>query len=191
MSIFHCFKGSVEVEVHVTLHNMLIVTRCYRKVSALLLLLTASVKEDDRGGQSPTYASLLHQSTKWHRAVNTHCFYESAFSTLCFVLSAMDGKIRQCVCIKFCVKLSKSTTRTLEILRNAFGEHSLSQTVVFEWHSHPWARRHRWDQLWCLPGDLKRKFEHAPHCHKVCSPTLDKWSKAAACKRVPWAMRES
>jgi hypothetical protein len=32
----------------------------------------------------------------------------------------------------FCVKLGKSTTGTLEILREAFGEHSLSWTAVFE-----------------------------------------------------------
>jgi hypothetical protein len=32
--------------------------------------------------------------------------------------------------------------------------------------------------------DLNRKFEHAPHCHDVCSPTRDKRSKAAAHKRV-------
>jgi hypothetical protein len=51
------------------------------------------------------------------------------------VLSAMDGKIEQPVCIKFCMKLCKSATKTLEILREAFGEHSLSQTAVFEWHS--------------------------------------------------------
>jgi hypothetical protein len=47
----------------------------------------------------------------------------------------MDGKIEQCVCIKFCVKLCKSATETLEMLHEAFGKHSLSQTVVFEWHS--------------------------------------------------------
>jgi hypothetical protein len=45
--------------------------------------------------------------------------------------------------------------------------------------NNPWAHRHHWDQLWSLPGDLKNKFEHAPHCHKVCSLTLGKWSKAA------------
>jgi hypothetical protein len=45
------------------------------------------------------------------------------------------AKWQQCVCIKFCVKLSKSVTKTLEMLREAFGEHSLSQTAVFEWHS--------------------------------------------------------
>jgi hypothetical protein len=44
----------------------------------------------------------------------------------------MDGKIEQHVCIKFCVKLGKSTTETLAILREAFGEHSLSWTAVFE-----------------------------------------------------------
>jgi hypothetical protein len=48
----------------------------------------------------------------------------------------MDDKIEQHVCIKFCVKVGKSATETLEILREALGEHSLSQTAVFEWHSH-------------------------------------------------------
>jgi hypothetical protein len=47
----------------------------------------------------------------------------------------MDGKIEQCVCIKFCMKLGKSATETLEILCEAFGEHSLSRTEVSEWHS--------------------------------------------------------
>jgi hypothetical protein len=44
----------------------------------------------------------------------------------------MDDKIEQCACIKFCLKRSKSATKTLEMLREAFGEHSLSQPVVFE-----------------------------------------------------------
>jgi hypothetical protein len=48
----------------------------------------------------------------------------------------MDSKIKQHVCIKSCVKLSKSDTETIEMLHEAFGEHSLSWTVVFEWHSH-------------------------------------------------------
>jgi hypothetical protein len=30
--------------------------------------------------------------------------------------------------------------------------------------NNPWGCRHRWGQLWSLPGDLNRKFEHAPHC---------------------------
>jgi hypothetical protein len=47
----------------------------------------------------------------------------------------MDGKIKQHACIKFCVKLGKPATETLEMLREAFREHSLSQTAVFEWHS--------------------------------------------------------
>jgi hypothetical protein len=33
------------------------------------------------------------------------------------------------------MKLDKSTTKTLEMLHEAFGEHSLSRTVVSEWHS--------------------------------------------------------
>jgi hypothetical protein len=47
----------------------------------------------------------------------------------------MDGKIKQCVCIKFCVKLGKSATETPEMLHEAFGKHSLSQTADFERHS--------------------------------------------------------
>jgi hypothetical protein len=97
-------------------------------------VVTASAKEDKRGGQGHTSASLFHQSDMWHRTMSTHCFYTSAFSTSCFILSTKDGKIKQHVCIKFCVKLDKSAIETLEILRKAFEEHSLSRTVVFEWH---------------------------------------------------------
>jgi hypothetical protein len=35
----------------------------------------------------------------------------------------MDGKIEQHACIKFSVKHGKSTTETLEMLHEAFGEH--------------------------------------------------------------------
>jgi hypothetical protein len=64
-----------------------------------------------------------------------HYFYMSVFSTSCFVLSAMDGKVEQRVCIRFCMKLNKSTTKILEMLQEAFRERSLSRTTVFEWHS--------------------------------------------------------
>jgi hypothetical protein len=33
------------------------------------------------------------------------------------------------------VKLGKSATEPLKILHEVFGEHSLSRTAVFEWHS--------------------------------------------------------
>jgi hypothetical protein len=39
------------------------------------------------------------------------------------------AKIEQHVCIKFCVKLSKSTIETPEMLHEAFGEHSLSRQL--------------------------------------------------------------
>jgi hypothetical protein len=62
----------------------------------------------------------------------------SAFSALCLILSAMDGKIEQRVCIKFCVKLCKFGIETPEMLCEALEEHSLSWTAVFEWHFHGW-----------------------------------------------------
>jgi hypothetical protein len=51
-----------------------------------------------------------------------------------FFLSALDGKIKQRVCVIFCVKIGKSST--LETPFEAFGEHSLSLTGVFQWLSH-------------------------------------------------------
>jgi hypothetical protein len=47
----------------------------------------------------------------------------------------MDGKIEEHVCINFCVKLVKSTTKSLEMLCGASGERYLSRTAVFECHS--------------------------------------------------------
>jgi hypothetical protein len=58
----------------------------------------------------------------------------SAFLASCFILSVIDGKIGQCVCIKFCVKLGKSIIETLEMLYKAFGKLSVSWAEVFEWH---------------------------------------------------------
>jgi hypothetical protein len=48
----------------------------------------------------------------------------------------MDGKIEQCVCIKFCMKLGKSATETSEMIRVAFGKQCLCQTTVSECHLH-------------------------------------------------------
>jgi hypothetical protein len=66
--------------------------------------------------------------------VNKHCFYTSDFSTSYFPLAAIEGKIEQRVCIKFCVKLGKFATKTLEMLSEDFLEYSLSRAAVSEWH---------------------------------------------------------
>jgi hypothetical protein len=42
----------------------------------------------------------------------------------------MGGKIEQHVWIKYCVKLGKPATETLQMLHEAFGEHPLSWTGV-------------------------------------------------------------
>jgi hypothetical protein len=44
----------------------------------------------------------------------------------------MDGRIQKHVCIKFCMKIGKSSTEMFEIFCEAFGEHSLSWTDVFQ-----------------------------------------------------------
>jgi hypothetical protein len=81
--------------------------------SQTVIIATGWAKEDQRGDHGYTFTSLLHQPALWRRAVNTHYFYNSAFSTLCFILSAKDGKIEQYVCIKFRVKFGKYANETL------------------------------------------------------------------------------
>jgi hypothetical protein len=74
--------------------------------------------EDEMEGQGHTSESLLRQSAMWHRTLNMHCFYMSAFSTSCYVLPVTDGKIKECtsIYIKFSVQHGKSTAKTLEML---------------------------------------------------------------------------
>lgn len=40
----------------------------------------------------------------------------------------------QRVCIKFCVKLDKSATETIQLLQQAYGDSSLKKSQVFNWH---------------------------------------------------------
>jgi hypothetical protein len=78
-----------------------------------------------------TYCISLHVTPCCEHALFLHeCFIDFVFPVGC-----EDRKIEQHICIKFCVKHGKSDTETLEMLHEAFGEHSLSRTGVFEWHS--------------------------------------------------------
>ncbi|GFG30570.1 hypothetical protein Cfor_10488 [Coptotermes formosanus] len=46
----------------------------------------------------------------------------------------LDKKIEQRINIKFLVKLKKTATETVYLLREAYGEDALSKSRVFEWH---------------------------------------------------------
>jgi hypothetical protein len=52
------------------------------------------------------------------------------------VFDPASTRVKQRIYIKFCVKLGKSTAKTLETLCEACREHSLSRTAVFHWHSY-------------------------------------------------------
>ncbi|WP_316399518.1 leucine zipper domain-containing protein [Bradyrhizobium sp. 33ap4] len=47
----------------------------------------------------------------------------------------MDIKHEQRANVKFCVKLEKSATETFEMIRQAYGDESVSRTTCFEWHA--------------------------------------------------------
>lgn len=45
----------------------------------------------------------------------------------------MDAIEEQRVCVKFCFKLKKSLSESVEFLQQAFRDDALSQTTYFEW----------------------------------------------------------
>ena len=51
------------------------------------------------------------------------------------VTFAMQENVEQRYTIKFCVKLDKSATETFASLIEAYGDATLSRTVVFKWHT--------------------------------------------------------
>ena len=60
------------------------------------------------------------------------CLFMVMFSNpITFV---MHENIEQRYAIKFCVKLNKSATETFASLPEAYGDATLSRTVVFKWH---------------------------------------------------------
>jgi len=45
-----------------------------------------------------------------------------------------DKRLEQRINIKFCVKLGKSASETLQLLKEAYGAAAMKKTSVFEWH---------------------------------------------------------
>jgi hypothetical protein len=45
-----------------------------------------------------------------------------------------DRLLDQCIDIKFCAKLGKSTSETVQILTEAYGADAMKELSVFEWH---------------------------------------------------------
>jgi hypothetical protein len=104
----------------------------------------------------------------------------------------MDGKIKLRVSIKFCVKLGKSASENLETLREAFGEHSLNRTAVFQWHSHFKAGRVSVeDERSGLPNTSKRTVDdekireliHEDRCRTILE-LADIWISYGVCQEI-------
>ena len=60
------------------------------------------------------------------------CLCMVVFSNL--VTFAMQENIEQRYAIKFCVKINKFATDTFVSLTEAYGDVTLSRTMVFKWH---------------------------------------------------------
>lgn len=46
----------------------------------------------------------------------------------------MEKNLEQRYAIKFCVKLGKTATETLGMIKDAYGNAALNRSTVFEWH---------------------------------------------------------
>jgi len=78
-------------------------------------------------------------ATQWHklqvaafaqlavvgRGSNT-CVYVIAIFTMC-------DSTEQRICIKFCIKIGKTATKTYQLLQQAYGEDGMGRTQVFDW----------------------------------------------------------
>jgi hypothetical protein len=55
---------------------------------------------------------------------------------MCFHLGRKMGDrlLKQSINIKFCAKLGKSTSETLQMLTEAYGADAMKKSSVFEWH---------------------------------------------------------
>jgi hypothetical protein len=119
--------------------NSLMMLRGVLESSQTVIVVTASVKEDERRCQGHTSTSLLHQSATWHRSVNTH---------LCIVFTWVFFLLLVSFCLQWMAKSSNVSAPSLVwssanplpkhlkcFVSEAFGEHSWSRTAVFEWHS--------------------------------------------------------
>ena len=67
--------------------------------------------------------------------------------------------IEQRINIKFCVKFGKTATETLKMLRDVYGDFSMSRTKIFEWH-----KRFVED---------KENVENDPKSGRPCTSTTD------------------
>jgi hypothetical protein len=102
--------------------------------SCIVTVITASLKEDERGGQDRTSESLLYQPATWHRAVNAHCFTRVIFRfpvSFCLWWVAKPSNLSA---PSFAWSLVNSLPKPLNA-SESFAEHSLCRRAVFEWHS--------------------------------------------------------
>ena len=74
---------------------------------------------------------LFQQDWLSHSCATTVCD-KVVYSNL--VTFAMKENVEQRYAIKFCVKLNKSVTETFASLTEAYGDATLSRTLVFKWH---------------------------------------------------------
>ena len=69
-------------------------------------------------------AAFVQLAVVGHRS-NT-CVYVIAIFTMC-------ESIEQCICIKFCFKIGKTTTEMNQLLQQAYREDAMGRTQVFDW----------------------------------------------------------
>ncbi len=46
----------------------------------------------------------------------------------------MDGKVKQCAAISFCIRLKYTIVHTAELLKEAYKEETLDEITILKWH---------------------------------------------------------
>jgi hypothetical protein len=81
--------------------------------------------------------TLSDRSAKW-RSVEAAVVYKRRLARTVVAAECqsreMDVKEKQRVAITFCCKVDISASKTVELIRKAYGDAAVSRTAIFEWH---------------------------------------------------------
>jgi hypothetical protein len=114
--------------------------------------------------KNKNFVITLKKATKLHYfklellSINIVVKQRQCYTSVCFCPSRKisDRLLEQSINIKFCAKLGKSTSETLQMLTEDYGADTMKKSSVFEWHK-------RFKESWENMKDDKRTGHKKTH----------------------------